>query len=81
MLLRHRLSAQVTTDLTQDLSRSVITFQSLQTERLRALDRENALLSDLPPLEALMTSGDDLTIQDGAIEFWQTQRQRPLCSC
>lgn len=71
MLLRHRLSAQVTTDLTQDLSRSVITFQSLQTERLRALDRENALLSDLPTLKALMTSGDDLTIQDGAIEFWQ----------
>jgi signal transduction histidine kinase len=71
VLLRHRLSAQVTTDLTQDLSRSVITFQSLQTERLRALDRENALLSDLPTLKALMTSGDDLTIQDGAIEFWQ----------
>ncbi len=71
VLLRHRLSAQVTTDLTQDLSRSVITFQGLQTERLRALDRENALLSDLPTLKALMTSGDDLTIQDGAIEFWQ----------
>ncbi len=71
VLLRHRLSAQVTSDLTQDLSRSVITFQNLQTERLRALDRENALLSDLPTLKALMTSGDDLTIQDGAIEFWQ----------
>ena len=71
VLIRQRLSAQVTTDLTGDLSRSVITFQSLQTERLRALDRENALLSDLPTLKALMTSGDDLTIQDGAIEFWQ----------
>ena len=71
VLLRTRLNAQVTSDLTQDLSRSVITFQSLQTERLRALDRENALLSDLPTLKALMTSGDDLTIQDGATEFWQ----------
>lgn len=71
ILLRHRLSAQVTTDLSQDLSRSVITFQNLEGERLRALDRENALLSDLPTLKALMTSGDDLTIQDGAIEFWQ----------
>ena len=71
VLIRQRLSAQVTTDLTGDLSRSVITFQSLQAERLRALDRENALLSDLPTLKALMTSGDDLTIQDGAIEFWQ----------
>jgi signal transduction histidine kinase len=71
VLLRHRLSAQVTNDLTQDLSRSVITFQNLQAERLQALDRENALLSDLPTLKALMTSGDDLTIQDEAIEFWQ----------
>lgn len=71
VLLRHRLSAQVTSDLTQDLSRSVITFQGLQTERLRSLDRENALLSDLPTLKALMTSGDDLTIQDGATQFWE----------
>lgn len=71
VLLRQRLSAQVTNDLSQDLSRSVITFQNLQAERLRALDRENALLSDLPTLKALMTSGDDLTIQDGANEFWQ----------
>lgn len=70
-LLRQRLSAQVTDDLSQDLSRSVSSFQSLQAERLRALDRENALLSDLPTLKALMTSGDDLTIQNGAVEFWQ----------
>src|ERR1700753_1915715 len=71
LLIRHRLRAQVTDDLSQDLTHSVTTFRNLQTERLRALDRENALLSDLPTLKALMTSGDDLTIQDGAIEFWQ----------
>lgn len=71
VLLRHRLNAQVTSDLSGDLSRSVITFQGLQAERLRALDRENALLSRLPTLMALMTSGDDLTIQDGATQFWQ----------
>jgi signal transduction histidine kinase len=35
------------------------------------LERENALLAELPTLKALMTSGDDLTIQDGAVEFWQ----------
>ena len=35
------------------------------------LERENALLAELPTLKALMTSGDDLTIQDGAAEFWQ----------
>ncbi len=71
VLLRHRLHVQVTNDLSQDLKHSVITFEDLQAERLAALDRENALLAELPTLKALMTSGDDLTVQDGAVEFWQ----------
>jgi len=71
LLIRHRLHAQVKEDLTQDLSHSVINFENLQAERVRALDRENSLLAELPTLKALMTSGDDLTVQDGASEFWQ----------
>ena len=71
LLIRHRLHAQVQDDLSQDLKHSVITFQNLQAERVAALDRENSLLAELPTLKALMTSGDDLTIQDGATEFWQ----------
>jgi signal transduction histidine kinase len=71
LLIRHRLRAQVTDGLSQDLQHSVITFQTLQAERLGALERENALLAELPTLKALMTSGDDLTIRDGAVEFWQ----------
>src|ERR1700677_5072087 len=71
LLIRHRLREQVTDDLSQDLNHSVITFQNLQAERLGALERENALLAELPTLKALLTSGDDLTIQDGAVVFWQ----------
>lgn len=71
LLIRHRLLAQVTDDLSQDLNHSVTTFRNLQAERLAALERENALLAELPTLKALMTSGDDLTIQDGAVEFWR----------
>lgn len=70
-LIRQRLRAQVTDDLSHDLSHSVVAFHNLQAERLSALERENSLLAELPPLKALMTSGDDLTIQDGATEFWQ----------
>ena len=76
LLIRHGLREQVTDDLSQDLNHSVITFQNLQAERLGALDRENALLAELPTLKALMTSGDDLTIQDGAVEFWQLFSRR-----
>ncbi len=71
LLIRHRLHEQVTDGLSRDLDHSVMTFQDLQAERLGALERENALLAELPTLKALMTSGDDLTIQDGAVEFWQ----------
>ena len=60
----------MTDDFSQDLDHSVAAFENLQAERLGALERENALLAELPTLKALMTSGDDLTIQDGAAEFW-----------
>lgn len=71
LLIRHYLRRQVTDNLSLDLDHSVVTFQNLQTERLSALERENALLAALPTLKALMSSGDDLTIQDGGAEFWQ----------
>lgn len=71
LLIRHQLRKQVTDDLSHDLDHSVVTFQNLQAENLKSLERENALLAELPTLKALMTSGDDLTIQDGASEFWQ----------
>lgn len=70
-LIRHQLREQVTEEFSQDLNHSVVAFQNLQAERLGSLERENALLAELPTLKALMTSGDDLTIQDGAAEFWQ----------
>ena len=70
LLIRHQLLTQVTDQLTHDLDHSVITFENIQAERMATLERENALLAELPTLKALMTSGDDLTIQDGAAEFW-----------
>jgi len=71
LLIRDHLHQQVTNDLSQDLDHSVVAFQNLQAERLGALERENELLSRLPTLKALMTSGDDLTIQNEAAEFWR----------
>ena len=73
MRVDHSLSLANASDggLSQDLEHSVSTFQNLQAERLGALKRENALLAELPTLKVLLTSGDDLTIQDGAVVFWQ----------
>jgi hypothetical protein len=72
LLIRHELREEVSENLSQDLTHSVTAFEDMQGERISALDRENALLANLPTLKALMTSRDDLTIQDGAVEFWNT---------
>ena len=71
LVIRLRLQAEVTDNLAHDLTHSVAAFEDRQAERMAALERENNLLANLPTLKALMTSGDDLTIQDGAVEFWQ----------
>lgn len=69
LLIRHRLRNEITEGFSHDLQRSVVTFQDLQRQRLNSLDRENALLADLPSLKALMTSPDTATVRNGAIEF------------
>ena len=71
LIVRHQLENQVTQDLTRDLAHSVTTFQNLETQRLNALARENALLADLPTLKALMTTSDRATIEDGGVRFWK----------
>jgi signal transduction histidine kinase len=71
LTIRHRLESVLTANVSSDLMRSIATFESMQAQRMTALDRENALLADLPSLKALMTTSDDRTIEDGAIEFWK----------
>ena len=70
LIVRHQLEDEVTQDLTKDLTNSVTTFQNLELQRLNALERQNALLADLPSLRALMTTSDQLTIEDGGVRFW-----------
>src|SRR5215831_10966954 len=71
LIVRHQLENQVTQDLGGDLAHSVATFQNLEAQRLNALERENALLADLPSLKALMTTSDRPTIEDGGVRFWK----------
>ncbi|MGA8731395.1 MAG: ATP-binding protein [Terracidiphilus sp.] len=71
LTIRHRLQEVVMANLSADLLRSIATFEDMQAQRMSALDRENSLLADLPSLKALMTTSDERTIQDGAIEFWK----------
>ena len=71
IVIRSSLQKQIRGNLAADLQHSTVTFQNLQFQRQQLLDREVALLADLPSLKALMTTNDLKTIQDGGAEFWK----------
>lgn len=70
LILRAIVQQQVASTLAADLQHSVQTYENLAQQRRKLLERETALLADLPSLKALMT-GNDATIVDGGSEFWQ----------
>ncbi|HEY3703890.1 MAG TPA: HAMP domain-containing sensor histidine kinase [Terracidiphilus sp.] len=71
LAIRLPLRNLILENVSSDLLHSVATFENLRSQRMAALDRDNALLADLPTLKALMTTSDEQTIADGAVEFWK----------
>jgi signal transduction histidine kinase len=71
LIIRDRIREHVGQELSDDLTRSLSTLTNLQQQRRDALIHENALLADQASLKALMTTHDQRTIKDGAIEFWK----------
>lgn len=71
LAVRRPLQNLVLQNISSDLLHSLVTFEDMQSQRMAALDRENALLADLPSLKALMTTSDQRTIEDGGAEFWK----------
>ena len=71
LAIRRPLQNLVIQNISSNLLHSIATLEDLQSQRLLALDRANALLADLPSLKALMTTSDERTISDGAVEFWK----------
>ena len=71
LVIGHFMRGQVLEDFSKDLTHSVENFHNFEAQRQAALERENALLADLPSLRALMTTNDQRTIEDGAQNFWK----------
>jgi signal transduction histidine kinase len=67
--IRQPLRGLMVRNASADLENSVATFDKLQSQRILALDRENSLIADIPTLKALMTTSDQPTIENGAVEF------------
>jgi signal transduction histidine kinase len=70
MILQTIVRQQVRASLASDLRHSVQTYRNLARQRRELLERESALLADLPPLKNLMIT-DNRTIADGGVEFWR----------
>lgn len=71
LVVRHRVQLQVREQIREALQNSVVTFQHFQRQRETALEGSAALLASLPIIEALMTSGDEATIQDASSGLWR----------
>jgi signal transduction histidine kinase len=71
-IIRVTVQQEIRKSLQADLDHSLTTFSNLANQRNHMLDREAALLADLPSLKALMSTQDAHTIQDGSQEFWAT---------
>lgn len=72
MLVRRRVEMRAREEIARGLNNSLATFRSLQEQREATLERSAALMAALPPLKAVMTSQDKVTIQDASATFWKT---------
>ncbi len=71
LIVRHTVRSEIDQEVRQGTDASIRAFQSVQRERELQLSRTAALLAELPPLKALMTTDDPPTVQDGSEPFWQ----------
>ena len=71
LVIRVTVRDQVHAELEQDLQHSIQTYLNLERQRQQMLEREAALVADLPSLKSLMTTEDQKTIDDAGVEFWK----------
>ncbi len=71
LIVRYSVQKRVRDGIQEDLRNSVSTYQSFERQRQDTLTRSAELLANLPNVRALMTTGDEPTIQDGSTEVWR----------
>jgi signal transduction histidine kinase len=69
--IRHTVNAEVQKSVRDGTQVSIKAFESVQQQREVQLSRTAAMLANLPPLKALMSTEHAPTIQDGAETFWK----------
>ena len=71
LIIRHTVSVETDKQVLEGTEASVRAFENVQRQREEQLSRSAAMLAVLPPLQAMMTTDDAPTIQDGTTIFWR----------
>jgi signal transduction histidine kinase len=71
LIIHHAIGIEIQSQIKEGTQASIRAFESVQRERELQLSRAAAMLADLPTLEALMTTEDAPTIQDGSAQYWK----------
>lgn len=70
LFVRASVQREVSRQTREAVDASLRAFTQFQHQEDSQLLHAAALLAELPPLKALMTTPDPLTVQDGSQEFW-----------
>ena len=70
LIIRASVRREITQQTSEAVDSAVRAFNRFQHEQDSELLRTASLLSELPPLKAVMTAPDPLTVQDASTEFW-----------
>ena len=71
LIVRRTVQVQIRHQISEDLGNSVSTFQNFENQREAILTRSAELLANLPILKAVMTTRDEVTIQDSSADLWR----------
>jgi signal transduction histidine kinase len=71
LLVRHTVRSEIDEGVQESTKESLRAFENVQQEREVQLSRTAAMLAELPPLKALMTTEHALTIQDASEPLWK----------
>src|SRR5208282_2485419 len=69
--VRHTVRAEIDEGVRESTNESLRAFENVQQERELQLSRTAAMMAELPPLKALMTTEHALTIQDASEPLWK----------
>lgn len=71
LIVRHTVRSEIDEGVQESTKESLRAFENVQQDREVQLSRTAAMLAELPPLKALMTTEHALTIQDASEPLWK----------